>query len=115
MRAIVRKEEFLKNVSFFLFALVLLKLFALDFVTLSQGGRSGVFIVLGLFLIGFALVYPRLARGKEKEEKGKIVKSEVNQQSESHPSQISRKSFFPSPYFKEKVPEGRMRLERGRG
>jgi hypothetical protein len=62
IRAIVRKEEFLKNASFFLFALVLLKLFALDFVTLSQGGRSAVFIVLGLFLIGVAVGYPRLVK-----------------------------------------------------
>jgi len=62
IRGIVRKDVFLKNFSFVLFALVLLKLFTLDFATLSQGGRSGVFIVLGLFLIGVALVYPRLLK-----------------------------------------------------
>jgi hypothetical protein len=59
---IVRKDVFLKNFSFVLFALVLIKLFTLDFATLSQGGKSGVFIVLGLFLIGVALVYPRLLK-----------------------------------------------------
>jgi uncharacterized membrane protein len=70
IRAIVRKELFIRNVSFFLFAVVLLKLFAYDFASLGQGGRSGVFIALGLFLIGVAVVYPRLVRGK-KVEKGK--------------------------------------------
>ncbi len=86
LMATLLRLRFLRNFSLILFLPILAKIFIFDFPGLSQGGRSGVFIGLGVFLIGFALVYPRLARGKEKEEKGKIVKSEVNQQSESHPS-----------------------------
>jgi hypothetical protein len=62
IRAIVTKNLFQRNFSIVLYLLILVKVFAWDFSSLSQGGKSAVFIVLGLFLIGFAVVYPRLQK-----------------------------------------------------
>jgi hypothetical protein len=71
--ATLMRLRFLRNFSLLLFLPILAKLFIYDFPSLSQGGRSGVFIGLGVFLIGVALVYPRLVK---KEEKGKKVGEE---------------------------------------
>ena len=57
-----RSNRFLKNISMFMLFGFLFKLFAFDFVTLTQGVRSAVLITLGLFLLSFAMIYPFLLR-----------------------------------------------------
>ena len=73
VRSIIRQNRFLRNFSIVLYIIMLVKLFVLDFESLSAGARTSVFMVLGLFLIGFAFVYPRLlknegARGRQMKE-----------------------------------------------
>ena len=48
---------------------MLVRLFFLDFESLSAGARTSVFMVLGLFLIGFAFVYPRLGKNDQTTER----------------------------------------------
>ena len=62
VRSIIRQNRFLRNFSIVLYIIMLVKLFAIDFSSLSAGARTAVFLVLGLFLIGFAFVYPRLLK-----------------------------------------------------
>ena len=45
------------------FAAVLIKIFAFDFGVLSQGAKSAVFLILGIFLLLFAIIYPRVLKG----------------------------------------------------
>ena len=47
-----------------LYIAMVIKIFVLDFESLSVGARSAVFLFLGLFLIGFAIVYPKLLKGQ---------------------------------------------------
>ena len=42
---------------------VMIKIFAFDFGVLSQGAKSAVFLILGIFLLLFAIVYPRVLKG----------------------------------------------------
>jgi len=65
---------FLRGGSIVLFVGVLIKVFAYDFETINPGGRGAVFFVLGAFLIGFAVMYPRVVRGEAKvaENKGNV-------------------------------------------
>ncbi len=69
VRSIIRQNRFLRNFSIVLYIIMLVKLFVIDFANLSAGARTAVFMVLGLFLIGFAFVYPRL--GKEDKTTGR--------------------------------------------
>ena len=62
IRSVLRNNRFLRNFSIVLYIIMLVKLFAIDFSSLSAGARTAVFLVLGLFLIGFAFVYPRLLK-----------------------------------------------------
>jgi hypothetical protein len=41
----------------------MIKIFAFDFGVLSQGAKSAVFLILGIFLLLFAIVYPRVLKG----------------------------------------------------
>ena len=63
VRSVIRKNRFLRNFGIVLYCVMLVKLFAVDFGNLSAGARTAVFMVLGLFLIGFAFVYPKLLKG----------------------------------------------------
>ena len=69
IRAVIRKNRFLRNFSIVLYIIMLVKLFVLDFESLSAGARTSVFMVLGLFLIGFAFVYPRLGKNDHTTER----------------------------------------------
>jgi hypothetical protein len=62
IRAVMRQDVFMRNFALGLSAAILLKVFAFDFATLSQGIRSAVFIGLGVMLIGLAVVYPKLGK-----------------------------------------------------
>jgi len=73
--AIIKNMVFLRNFSLFLFLGILIKVFAYDFSTISTGGRSAVFFVVGIFLIGFAIFYPRLLKAKSK-----LLETEKNNQ-----------------------------------
>ena len=80
--SIVKHNRFLRKLSFGLFVGVVVKVFVYDFEVLEPGGRGGVFLGLGLFLIGIAVLYPRLVKAdkrllegkkKELEEKEDVV------------------------------------------
>ncbi len=62
VRPVIRKNRFLRKFSIVLYIIMLIKLFAIDLANLSAGARTTVFMVPGLFLIGFAFVYPRLLK-----------------------------------------------------
>ena len=64
IRSVIRNTRFLRNFAIVLFCIMLVKLFAIDFGSLGAGERTVVFLVLGLVLIGFAFVYPRLLKGE---------------------------------------------------
>ena len=65
IQSIVHKNLFLRNLAIVLYCGIVVKLFAFDIIRLGTGARSIVLVVLGMFLIGFALVYPRLLRGEQ--------------------------------------------------
>ena len=69
VRSIIRQNRFLRNFSIVLYIIMLVKLFVIDFANLSAGARTAVFMVLGLFLIGFAFVYPRLGKNDQTTER----------------------------------------------
>ena len=69
VRSIIRQNRFLRNFSIVLYIIMLVKLFVIDFANLSAGARTAVFMVLGLFLIGFAFVYPRLRKNDQTTER----------------------------------------------
>jgi uncharacterized membrane protein len=58
----LKHHLFLSGCSILLFTGVVVKIFAYDFQTMVSTERSGVFIGLGVFLIAFALLYPRLKK-----------------------------------------------------
>ena len=62
-RAVMRRQKFLRDVAIMVFAAVMIKIFAFDFGVLSQGAKSAVFLILGIFLLLFAIVYPRVLKG----------------------------------------------------
>ena len=62
-RAVTRGQRFLRDVAIMVFAAVMIKIFAFDFTILSQGAKSAVFLILGIFLLSFAIVYPRVLKG----------------------------------------------------
>jgi len=63
-RSVYRKDLFLRNFAVVIFIGLLVKIFVFDFIMLSEGGRSTVFLLMGLFLIGFAFTYPRVLKGE---------------------------------------------------
>jgi len=72
--ATYKRRQYLKTFAIVLFAGTMVKLFMYDFQQLEQGGRSAVFFGVGAFLIGVAMIYPRLnprplKGGKRKDEK----------------------------------------------
>ena len=69
IRSVLRNNRFLRNFAIVLYCIMLVKLFAIDFGSLSAGTRTAVFLVLGLFLIGFAFVYPRLGKNDQTTER----------------------------------------------
>ena len=69
IRSVLRNNRFLRNFAIVLFCIMLIKLFAIDFGSLGAGARTAVFLVLGLFLIGFAFVYPRLGKNDQTTER----------------------------------------------
>jgi hypothetical protein len=62
-RAVMRRQKFLRDVAILVFAAVMIKIFAFDFTILSQGAKSAVFLILGIFLLLFAIIYPRVRKG----------------------------------------------------
>jgi len=64
--SIFQQNRILRSYSIFLFIGILVKVFAYDIESLNEAGRSTVFIVLGIFLIGFAFLYPRLLKTESK-------------------------------------------------
>lgn len=64
VRSVIRQNRFLRNFAIILYCVMLVKLFVIDFGSLSAGARTSVFLVLGLFLIGFAFIYPKLLKGE---------------------------------------------------
>ena len=64
IRSVLRNNRFLRNFSIVINIIMLVKLFAIDFGSLGAGERTSVFLVLGLFLIGFAFVYPKLLKNE---------------------------------------------------
>ena len=62
-RAVMRRQKFLRDVAIMVFAGVMIKIFAFDFGVLSQVAKSAVFLILGIFLLLFAIVYPRVQKG----------------------------------------------------
>jgi uncharacterized membrane protein len=58
----MRRQKFLRDVALMVFAAVMIKIFAFDFGVLSQGDKSAVFLILGIFLLSFAIVYPRVLK-----------------------------------------------------
>ena len=59
----MRRQRFLRDVAIMVFAAVMIKIFAFDFGVLSQGAKSAVFLILGIFLLLFAIIYPRVLKG----------------------------------------------------
>lgn len=74
IRSIYRQNNFLKSLSIGLFIGLLIKVFAYDFETLNPGGRSAMFFAVGLFLLGFAILYPRLMRAGAR-VRGEVINS----------------------------------------
>jgi hypothetical protein len=64
LRAVVQRNRVIRDFAVIIYAGLMIKIFAFDFDLLTQGAKSIVFLVLGLFLVGFAIVYPRLLKGK---------------------------------------------------
>ncbi|MCX6239874.1 MAG: DUF2339 domain-containing protein [Bacteroidia bacterium] len=62
--SIYKHNSFFRYISIILSIGILVKVFAYDFETLSQGESSVVFFVLGLLLIGFAFLYSYFAKGR---------------------------------------------------
>ena len=62
-RSVMRRQKFLRDVAIMVFAAVMIKIFAFDFGVLSQGAKSAVFLILGIFLLLFAIIYPRVLKG----------------------------------------------------
>jgi len=67
--SVFKRKSFLRGCSVFVLAFVLIKIFVFDFKILDSGERSSVFFVLGLFLIGSALLFPRLLKYNQKDLK----------------------------------------------
>ncbi|MEI6062018.1 MAG: hypothetical protein WCR72_15055 [Bacteroidota bacterium] len=78
--SVLKHSRFIRNFSFVLYFLVLVKLFAYDFAILEQGGRSAVFFAVGICLITLASLYPRLRMLYAKQPAAKPVISPPNQQ-----------------------------------
>jgi len=62
--SILKHNNFIRNISLVLFVVIMIKVFAYDLGTLSTGGRSILFLVMGVFLILFAILYPRFLKSK---------------------------------------------------
>ena len=63
IRAMIHRNHFMRNFGIVIFLGMLVKLFVIDFQTLETIARSIVYLLLGLFLIGFAYIFPRLQKG----------------------------------------------------
>jgi len=63
IRAMIQRNHFMRNFGIVIFLGMLVKLFVIDFQTLETIARSIVYLLLGLFLIGFAYIFPRLQKG----------------------------------------------------
>ena len=63
IRAMIHRNHFMRNFGIVIFLGMLVKLFVIDFQTLDTIARSIVYLLLGLFLIGFAYIFPRLQKG----------------------------------------------------
>lgn len=60
----------LRNISFVVSGLILLKIFFYDFSVISTGMRAVVFIATGIILLSIAILYPRLQKeGKQRYER----------------------------------------------
>jgi hypothetical protein len=64
LRAVVQRNRVIRDFAVIIYVGLMIKIFAFDFDLLTQGAKSIVFLVLGLFLVAFAIVYPRLLKGK---------------------------------------------------
>ena len=62
--AVIRQKRFLRNFAVILFGLILAKFFFYDFESISAGTQGMVYLALGIFLIGFAVIYQKLVRGR---------------------------------------------------
>jgi len=64
IRAMIQRNHFMRNLGIVLFLGMLVKLFVIDFEGLSTVSRSIVYLLLGLYLMGFAYIFPRLQKGE---------------------------------------------------
>ena len=64
IRSVIRQNRFIRNFAIALYCVMVVKLFVFDFDSMSPGTRSAVFLILGLLLIGFAFIYPKLLKGE---------------------------------------------------
>jgi len=67
--SIIYQKSFLKKCSVVLLTGILIKVFAYDFQTLKPVERSFVFLILGIILIGIAVLYPRIKKSIQIEVK----------------------------------------------
>jgi hypothetical protein len=58
--AVIKQFRFVRSFAIVMFLLVIVKIFALDFIHLTPAARTGVLIGLGLLLVGISMAYPKL-------------------------------------------------------
>ena len=64
IQAMIQRNNFMRNFGIVIFLGMLVKLFVIDFEGLSTLSASIVYVLLGLFLMGFAYIFPRLQKGQ---------------------------------------------------
>lgn len=69
-------KPFLRMLVLYLFFILLIKLFLFDFEMISAQARSSVFYGLGIFLICFALLYPKIKAATARSKKKYAIKEE---------------------------------------
>lgn len=62
--SVIRRKRFLRNFAVVLFGLIIVKLFFYDFEYINAGTQGMVYLALGIFLIGLAVIYQKLVRGR---------------------------------------------------
>ncbi|MCX6279456.1 MAG: DUF2339 domain-containing protein [Bacteroidetes bacterium] len=60
--SLFKHQRFLRNISILLFSFSIVKVFLYDFSLLGDAARTALFFVIGLLLIGFSVVYPRMKK-----------------------------------------------------
>jgi len=60
--SLFKRYRFLRNFSILLFSFAIVKIFLYDFTLLGEVTRTILFFVVGILLIGFSFLYPRLKK-----------------------------------------------------